>query len=435
VVYAYLLAVIALGYDLFYLTPDASRIAGVQISDMGLVLIFIGVAYYLLRGNIVRPLRNFFTWYTIFYLLLVTVQVSVAAFKYSQPISDGILVARTQLYYLSFPLFLLALDDLEKLKIFMTILSILALVIVALAMVNYFGVTVFSQRRAEGHGVRAGIVRAYIPSMHILVITALWQFWGYLKKKQVFSLQLAVFLVTYGAIVFRQTRGRIIAVTTVLILMLIAERRFRTLVAAAAIAGVILIASMVMSDEQNLLTYAFTSAYSDLTQGEGSWGNRMRQVQDSWEIFVRALFTGSGGLVIRGDQWLGTRELLTAARGSDLGYWVWLKYFGYPGFVYLTALVIGFYWYVVRCGRSCETGFLGQFAAYHFLSILISLVTLNYLVHPDGIIMVCLTWAILVKAVQIKESVSANATEHLDSSRLCVADDTADALAQLDQQR
>ena len=64
---------------------------------------------------------------------------------------------------------------------------------------------------------------------------------------------------------------------------------------------------------------------------------------------------------------------------ADLGYWVWFKFFGLWGIVYLFALVIGFYFYALRCGQLGDAAHVGRFATYHFVCILISMLTINYL--------------------------------------------------------
>jgi hypothetical protein len=77
-----------------------------------------------------------------------------------------------------------------------------------------------------------------------------------------------------------------------------------------------------------------------------------------------------------------------------------LKFYGYPGVLLLVAAIIAFYWYVSRCGVSGQRGYVGRFAAAHFTCILISLVTQIYLTKPEGIVVVCLVWALVVKAAQ-----------------------------------
>lgn len=401
-VHAYLLLVIAAANDMFNLLPGGdTRAGGANTQDIGLLLIALGLIYYVLRHHDLKPLANFFTWWVVYYLALIGVQISLASILYSQSIMDGMMAARHQLYYLSFPLFLFALNDLQKIKTFMKVFGGLAIFLVIISMINYSGLTLFYHIRAEGQGVRSGIVRAYIPALSILVMAALWQFWAYLKEERLFTGHLVAFLIIFGGVVFRQTRGRIIAVFLTLVLMLLAKRRYKLLAGGSLLLVVGLVGQAFLGEESILLN-AFESAYTDVAHGEGTWHDRMLQMQASWNVFVDNFMTGSGGLVIRQGEggWAGWGDLLDVAFSADLGYWTWLKFFGYPGMVYLIALVLGFYWYVFRCGSLGEQGHLGRFAAYHFTCVLISMVTINYLTQPEGIVLLCLTWAVLVRAAQ-----------------------------------
>lgn len=400
-VHVYLLLIIALANDMFNLLPGDTRAGGARTLDIGLLLIALGLIYYVYRRVDLRPLSNFFTWWVVFYLALIGVQVSLASILYSQSIMDGIITARHQLYYLSFPIFLFALNDLKKVQTFMKMFGVLAIILIVVSLINYSGFTMFYHQRAEGQGVRSGIVRAYLPALSVLVMAALWQFWAYLKDKRLFTADLVMFLIIFGGVVFRQTRGRIIAVSLTIILMLLAKRRYKLLVAGATLLVVGLVGQSLLGEESILLN-TFESAYTDVAHGEGTWHDRMLQMQASWDVFVNNFVTGSGGLVIRQGEggWAGWGDLKDVAFNADLGYWTWLKFFGYPGIVFLIALVLGFYWNVLRCGNWGERGHLGRFAAYHFTCVLISMVTINYLTKPEGITLLCLTWAVLVRAAQ-----------------------------------
>ncbi|WP_132971989.1 O-antigen ligase family protein [Thiogranum longum] len=405
---------------MFNLIPGNTRAGGTRTLDAGLVIILLGLVYYALklRRSTAQPLANFFSWYVFFYLLLVVVQVAVASLNYSQSILDGFIAARHQLYYLSFPVFLLGLNDLQKVETFMKAFTGLAIVLIVISLVNYSGFTMFYHQRAEGHGVRSGIVRAFIPAMSIMVMAALWEFWAYLRDNRRFSIHLASFMIVYGAIIFRQTRGRIIAVTLTLVLMLIAKRRFK-LLAGGAVLLVLGLGIQMLVGSESILLNTFESAYSDVAQGEGTWSTRMKQIQSSWNVFMDNFMTGSGGLVIRQQEggWAGWGDLLTVAFNADLGYWTWLKFFGYPGIVFLLALVLVFYRYALLCGSHGERAYIGQFAAYHFTCILISMVTINYLTHPAGIVLLCLTMAIVVRAAKAEETSLAEPEAEIPAER------------------
>lgn len=396
------LLIIAASDSFFSLIPYTGN-----SQDLGIPLIVIGLAYYIfVKRSDIRPLNNFFTWYVIFYLLLVVTQVSVAAFKYSQPIMDGLLAGRDQLYYLAFPIFLLTLSDPSKARTFMKAISMLAVVLVLLAVVHYgLGVTVFQRFAEEGQGVseRAGMIRVKIPGMNVLIIGLLWLFWSYLQENRFFSVNLAMFFVTFGGLIFRQSRGRIITVTAVLLLMLISRKRYGLLAAATTLAVFVVAANVFFGDVDNPFVYAFESAYSEIVaggEGGGTWLARVQQFEASWNDFVSGFATGTGGSVLRHNTLAEQKELLDIGLSTDLGYWVFIKYFGYWGILYLGAILIGFFWYVLRCYKFNVADDIVKFVTFYFISILISLVNINYLTRPEGIVMVCLAWALIVKAEQ-----------------------------------
>ena len=400
-IYAYLLLVFALANDMFYLLPGGMRSGGMRTLDAGLALILLGVVYFAFRSRNLRPLGNVFTWWIVYYFLLVIVQVSIASLNYSQSIIDGLITARHQFYYLSFPLFLLALDDTQKVRVFMGWFSAMAIGLLILSLINYSGFILFHHMRAEGHGIRSGIVRAFIPAMGILVLAALWQFWEYLRRGTAMNIHLPLFLFIFGGIVFRQTRGRIIATFLTLVMMMVAKRRYRLLLGGFGVLMVALVGQAFFGEE-SILVNVFESAYTDIAEGGGTWAQRMSQIQGSWNVFIDNFLTGSGGVVIRGTGpgWAGLGDLLNIALGSDLGYWTWLKFYGYPGALLLLLMIAMVYWYAYRIDGGGERAYLGRFAAYHFTCVLISMVTINYMTRPHGIVLLCLTWAVLVRAAQ-----------------------------------
>lgn len=374
--------------------------------DLGIPLIFIGLAYHIfVKRSDIRPLNNFFTWYVFFYLLLVLSQVSVAAFNYSQPIMDGVIAGRKQLYYLAFPLFLLALNDPSKARNFMKALSMLAFILILLSFVHYgLGLQVFQGRFAEeGSGIseRGGMVRVMLPGMNIVIIGLLWQFWSYLRENRFLSVNLAMFLVTAGGLMARLTRGRIIAVTAVLFLMMVSRKRYGMLAAVVAIVCMVVVVNLMFGSANNPFVYAFTSAFSEVSNTEGTWSGRVRQVIAAWDAFVSSFATGTGGLVISGDLKFESDLMEAITFQADLGYWVFIKYFGYWGILLLGGMVGGFYWYVSRCGKLGSADDIAQFAIFHFICILISMVTITYLTKAGGIVMVCLTWALIVQSAQM----------------------------------
>jgi len=432
VTYVFPLLIILAANDFFYLI-DYSGPGDSQ--DLGIPIILIGLIYHVfIKRSDIRPLNNFFTWYIFFYLLLVLSQVSVAAFNYSQSIMDGIFAGRKQIYYLAFPIFLLALNEPNKARNFMKALSMLAFILILLSFVHYgLCITVFQGRFAtEGSGLseRGGMVRVMLPGMNIVIIGLLWQFWSYLRENRLLSVNLAMFLVTTGGLMARLTRGRIIAVSAVLLLMMVSRKRYGMLAAVAAIVLMVVVANLMFGSAENPIVYAFTSAISDVTETEGTWSGRVQQVIAAWDAFVSSFATGTGGMVIGSDLKAESSLLEAIAFEADLGYWVFIKFFGYWGILFLGGMIGGFYWYVLRCGKLGSADDMAQFAIYHFICILISMITITYLTKAGGIVMVCLTWALIVQSAQMamaerssKKTVSAESMDMASGSKtLGIAD-------------
>ncbi|QBQ54392.1 hypothetical protein [Nitrosococcus wardiae] len=401
-IYAYLLLIIAIANDLFDLVPNTHVPGKFNIKDVGIALIGIGILFYIFKGKDFRRLSNFFTCYIFLYFILLLTQVSVASFYYSQSIFDGLIAARDQFfYYFFFPLCLFALDDIKKIKKFLDILSITAVTLIFLSLVNYFGPIIFYHQWADGHGIRSGIVRAYIPAMGILVFGAIWQFIKYLNEKKLFTRSLLMFLIIFGGILFRQTRSYILGVTIIIIIMLAARRHFKILFGF----GFFLLAfslSLELTTGQSLLLNAFRTAFVDFAEGEGTWGARLQQIRTTSDIVLENFWTGSGGLVVRGsgDGWASLGSLLDVALNTDLGYWTWIKFFGFPGIVLMIILIMGFYLYAISIKNKGGDTKIVQFTWYYFTYVLLIMVTAGALTSISGIILLCVAWASLVNATQ-----------------------------------
>ncbi|ADE16363.1 hypothetical protein Nhal_3320 [Nitrosococcus halophilus Nc 4] len=423
--YAYLLLIIAMANDLFDLVPW-THIPGVfNVSDVGIALIGLGILFYIFKVKDFSRLSNFFTWYIFLYLVLLLVQVSVASFNYSQSIFDGLIAARDQFYYLLFPLSLFALNDVRKIKKFLNILSIVSVILIFISIVNYFGPTLFYHRWADGHGVRSGIVRAYIPAMVILPFGAIWEFIKYLDEKKIFTHSLLMFLIIFSGILFRQSRIFILGVTVTLVLILIARRHFKVLVG-FGLFSLILIILLEFTTDQNLLLNVFYTAYIDIAQEEGTWEGRLQQIRASFDIVLENFWTGSGGLVIRGSHipgWASLGSLLDVALNTDLGYWTWVKFFGFPGIVLITILIIGFYLYAWKIKNLGGDPQIINFAWYYFTYVLLIMVTIGTLTITRGIVLLCIIWASLVNATQ--GEVQVQSTKY-DSKELPVASNKED---------
>lgn len=398
----YLILIVAFANNLFYLTPY-SHVPGVfRMTDVGIALILMGCVYYMVRGRGLGRLRNFFTGYIAAYLLFVLIQAAVATMNYGQTIMDGIIQARHQFYYLAFPVFVLALDSRKKVEQFMRIATWVAVVVVVLSVINYFGIILFHFKWAEGQGIRSGIVRAFVPAMDLLAMVAIWQFLRSTERARGSGRSFAFFAVMFAAIVFRQTRGRLIALCAALGLALVRRRRFKTLMLAGFGLVFVVAASSVLLGK-NILFSQLSLAFQNVAHGTGTWHDRLVQISETVNVFWQNLWLGSGGLVIRTPDTSqtailahGAAQTALIAYGADLGYWTWLKYFGVPGIALLAINLAGLLALLRRAERRYPGHPYVAFAGYHSVTILISMVTIDYYVYAPGILMLCLNWALLV---------------------------------------
>jgi len=401
--YLCLLLIVACAANLFYLVPFWHIPGSFSVSDIGLLLIALCLVYYVVIKGRLRPLRHPFSLYIYVYLLLILVEAALAAPRYHQSVLDGLIIARHQLYYLFFPVLLMALDTHQKLERFLNLLVWVGVVLVLLSIINYSGVILYHFKWAEGQGVRSGITRAFIPGMAIIVLGVLWQFNRYLQTRNAYDSSLKWFLILLFGVFFRQTRSRILATVSVIGLMLYRNRRFRQL---AVLLLLIIMGAGVLAYTKysDVAVELAQNTYKDITSGQGTVGARLQQVEGDIAIIKQYPVLGSGGLLIRQttpSALNSSSTLYAIAYGADLGYMSWFKYYGFAG------LLLLFYQWGIFFGLRRRTRRLdgpnrqyADFAAYHYLAILISALTLNYFTDPSGVVLLTTTWAILAFAAE-----------------------------------
>jgi hypothetical protein len=373
-----------------------------NVADVGNGLTWAGTAILLFRRKEHKILWNPISVLVFLYLLFVMVHVSLAALYYGQGLFDGIVGVRHQFYYMSFPLFLLLLDDTRKMIRLLDALAFASVIVALLGTVNYFGSTFISHKYAAGHGIRSGITRAYIPGMPIVSLSALWMFTRWVdaaKNKGVLGCSSVFFLALHF---FRQSRMRLFGVVTMVTgLLIVRKRRTAVLVLLALTATCYGILEFTM--EENVITTPFTTAYENVVNQTGSWRPRLKQLEVDIQEFLDHPWMGSGVSAIRAPtQQGGTRlqiEMAALSYESDLGYSHWLKSYGTAGIVWLMLFfsfqaAVGF-----RIQKTCEADdrTLALFALSYFGFVVGSFITLNHLMLPWGITLVCLNAAIMVR--------------------------------------
>lgn len=206
--YLIILAIFFSANYMFYLLPW-THIPGIfNMTDIGLVIIGLVIVFALIdkRFNF-RIFHNYATALIVFIVLIFCMSISLAALYFNQSVIDGILGIRSQFFYLSYFVFLYLLRSLDQVKKLLTVISYVAIFIVIVSIINYFGMTLFYHEWAEGHGIRSGVVRAYVPAMALIALSYFWNvslIENTFKHKYKNTANIVVYLFAF---VFRQTRG------------------------------------------------------------------------------------------------------------------------------------------------------------------------------------------------------------------------------------
>ncbi|HEC17414.1 MAG TPA: O-antigen ligase domain-containing protein [Sedimenticola sp.] len=399
------------------------HVAGVfNIADVGNGLAMLVITLGLVAANERLLLRNPFTILLLLYLLMVGMHISLAGFYHDQEILQSLIGARHQFYYLSFFAFLVLLPTREEVLRLLNALAVLALILFLLSLVNYYGVTLFSHRWAEGHGVRSGIERGFIPGMGVLSLALMWLASRWASGRKMVTSSGAGAVLLFAAHVFRQTRSRLIAATVVLIGLFIWRKRFKELALAA---GVVALISVVWlsGTEGSLLVNLFSSSVEDVTTESGTIRGRLAQLNVALEEFYAHPYIGSGASVLRTEGVVAmygkVKDVAALGYKSDLGYAKWLGSYGLLG-----ALWFASFWIVVlvklrRVAKDCASAdamlpaFVGSYLAY----VAISFLTINHFMKPEGIVLLMLVLAVLVRIADASAPEPTEARERVEPAR------------------
>jgi O-antigen ligase len=401
----FVIVVIACANDIFNLVPWA-HVAGVfNVSDVGIALILMSVIALFIRYRIISVMNNPITWIIILYFFMAAAQASLAAINYGQSMLDGAMLLRHQLYYLSFFLFLYLFKSFEDIRAILNTVAVIGIALFMLALINYSGIVIFHHQWADGHGVRGGVERGFIPGMDIVSLALMWftSAWGTAASSRKTTIGSVIMI---GAHFFRQTRSRIIAATAVLLFMMLYRKEYK-LVLASVIIGIVLIAALQAFLPGNFFYDLYTTSFTDVTESEGTWTGRSIQLEAAWNIFLQNPLFGSGSIALKGDSGLMVSDtdynVRLIASKSDLGYAHWLKSYGIVGLIWLFGFLYSVWRYAQRSlhllGEKDKQ--IALFIMSYTVFIVISSITLNYFMMPHRIILVCMAAAISVRIHQL----------------------------------
>lgn len=396
-----ILAIIALSMNVFALLPTDIIHQRFLLTDVGLLLAVTLVIAGVVSGNIIWS--DFFKGagllITIF-LCYLLFQIALASFNYNQSILSGFIGSRHQLYYLCYFVFLAYLRTPSDYYHFIGILSYVATAVIVISIINYMFPVFFHHKWASGHGERTGTVRAFIPAMMLVSFIAIWEGAKWIEGEQSMAARtkVAFFLAAH---LFRQTRSRLIGVILSYSAMFIIRRKFVHVVGIFFLALVGTLYLAVTEKESQWMTL-LTSSYSDIAEGSGSWRARQVQIKYAMEEFFRNPLIGSGSVALRpeyADTDLSAIGVAVLVQKADLGYVHFLKSYGAIGIIWLFAFCVILLLKSHRLfnSRNSQIRLMGLFSLAYIFYVIITAITINHFMHVDGIILLMLLAALLVR--------------------------------------
>lgn len=402
--FLWLILIFAAAQQAFDLVPWARVHGEFNVADVGNLMIWIGVGWVLFRGRGSRVMWNFVAILVLVYIVMFGIHVSLATFNFGQTVQEGIIAVRHQFYYLSFFLFVGLLRNEDEIFRFLNVLEVIAFGLCILALVNYFGPTVLYHRWAEGHGMRSGVVRGYVPATTLVTMASIWQVVKWADEPRLTGKAAWATMFFVGIHFIEQTRGRLLALGVSVFLALLWRRRYGRLwaflgayaLAAAAVSVVV---------PENPLTGLFTSAVEDIAEQKGGWSEsgRVLQLETALQEFAEHPILGSGTIALHVTDESQTtaqnQDLEVLAKNKDLGLPFWLRNYGLLGVVWLVLFFGVLIFWGVQGARngSPRSAVLARFAVVYLVAALASGVTLNYFTNPDGILSLCLSAAIITR--------------------------------------
>ena len=398
---SYLLLVVILAYNVFFLVPWGFVEGGFNVADVALALIWIGVIGGIIYSRQLPIWNNPVSWLVLSYLLIVAMHVSLAAINYGQPLFNGVVAARYQYFYGFYFLCLFLLKDVQRIGAFLNVLTVISLIVYALALVNYLGPTILYHEKAEDWiAIRAGIQRIFIPHMPLINMAFFWQFAGWLTKNRLCKYAGLQTLLLSGAIIFQQSRASILGTLIVVFAILLFYKKYKILFVGTALGVMVIgLASVVM--QENILLQPFSGTAHFVQEEEGTKGGRISQFELDFDEFIKHPFIGSGLVAIRVSELdrLKRGDFAERTRTADLGYTHWIKNFGIVGIIW----VIAFLYVLLSTGirllnnSDGELATLSLFATAYVAFVGITMITLNHLMVKERIIVLCLVAALLTR--------------------------------------
>ncbi len=388
-----------------------------NVADIGNALVWLGIFYLLAIGRKQGVPKSALDWLIPFYLFFVCVQIAIGSLYYNQPLFSSLAGARHQFYFVSYFLFLALFDSPSRIRAVLGAISILAVVALILGLINYFDGAFLNHKWAEGHGVRSGIDRAYLPGMPIISFAFVWVFSRWVDSPVKNKVAGVLSIILLAAHFFRQSRMRIFGVLLTGIGLLIFRKRYKALVI-SSIVGVVGVVSVGLIMEDNLVLSAFTSVSEDVDKGGGSWTGRVAQLEIAWQEFTENPYIGSGASTLRLDSQqisaYSREEIAELAAKADLGYLSWAKAYGIVGILWLISFfsVLFLRARIAIKKNTNLNGDITSFSMAFLVFIITTFVTLNHMMFAHSILLVCITAAIIVRMSALRNEDTETSTDN-----------------------
>jgi len=399
---SFLTLIVVLANRVFDIGPWWRHEGSFNVTDIGNALMMGAVFLCLVFIRDRRAVWNPISFLIIFYLAQVSLHFFLAQINYNQSAMDSLIAIRHQAWYLSFFLFLFLLNKSEKMVKFLDMMAVISAIVLLFSLFNYFGATIFSHKYGAGQGLRSGITRAYIPGMGLLSFSTIWVFTKWtqnLGRNKVNGLGTIVFL---SAHFFRQTRMRLFGIIAVVGGVLILKMKIKLLLT-LAILGLAAIIVLNLTMKENPMTKVFSVAHKSLVTKKGTWEPRLKQIAVDIDTFKKSPLMGDGLSAVRftGTTWMHERYR-DRTFYSDLGYTSWLKFYGAVGMVWLF-LFFGIQYFMTMKAKALasKTDRTILFACQCvIINIIGTLLTLNHMMYPQDVTIICLNAALITRLYQ-----------------------------------
>ena len=373
-----------------------------NITDLTILLILLWIVY--LVAFKARVFFNHYAFLIFALLIAVGFHIPYAMIHYNITLKDAVIASRIYLLYLSYFVFLDIFEDKRALKRFLNSIIIVSIFAVLIGLVDYFGPDLLHHRWAmeEGQRMRGGIVRTFFPAFWLILYASLYAFSQFINNDRFSHGWLVFWVVSLGAVFFRQTRmiiGTYGLVAGLNLIRRMEKKRGWLLMGLGAVGLLLVLANL---NQFGIAKQMVDKTEKELTRSSGSWGGRVSQLTTTWELLSRHYLVGSGTSALRtnieayeGVDSERARQLVAYAANSDLGYAVWFKNFGLFGTFLLISWICFIFRDIRHMRQHAEAPGLTDFATNYLLYVAISFFTLNHLGKSDGIFLFTSILAVL----------------------------------------